>query len=372
MSVITATGKTITQVAEATADDVNRAVVSARKALDTVWGLKCPGAERGRLLSRLADLIETHQNELAAIEALNSGTPFMSAKFLDMSVAVASLRYNAGWASKVQGKVIETTENKLVYTRREPMGVCGQISPWNFPLMMVLMKVGPALAAGNTVVIKPSEVNPLTTLRFCSLVKEAGIPNGVINVVVGYGHTVGCAITEHMDIDKVAFTGSTAAGKKIMESAARSNLKKITLELGGKNPAIIFDDADLDKAVKWASHGSFFNAGQVCVATSRLFVHTSIYDEFLARFTAVARAIKLGDPFDLATTQGPQASQAHFARIMAHIESGIAEGATLHLGGHRHSAHGLWIEPTIFTDVRPDMRVAREESFWPRCRTDAV
>ncbi|KAA1476324.1 aldehyde dehydrogenase [Dentipellis sp. KUC8613] len=357
-------GKVITKISEATADDVDRAVQAARKAFETAWGLKCPGSERGQLLSKLADLLEQNRDEFAAIEALDNGKAFWSAKG-DVGMSVGTFRYFAGWAGKNHGKVIETTEDKLAYTRHEPLGVCGQIIPWNFPLMMMAWKLGPALATGNTIVIKPAETTPLTALRMASLIKEAGFPDGVVNVVVGYGNTVGAAISEHMQIDKVAFTGSTLVGRKIMEAAARTNLKNVTLELGGKSPNIIFNDADLDKAVNWSVHGIFFNHGQACCAGSRIYVQSGIYDEFLERFTARTAALPLGDPFAAGSYQGPQVSQIQYDRIMGYISSGKQQGATVHLGGERHGEEGYWIKPTIFTNTKPDMRIVQEEIFGP-------
>ncbi|KAJ6608525.1 aldehyde dehydrogenase domain-containing protein, partial [Mycena sp. CBHHK59/15] len=235
----------------------------------------------------------------------------------------------------------------------------------NFPLLMFAWKIGPALATGNTIVIKPSEFTPLTALRMCGLLQEAGFPKGVINVLVGYGHTVGQAISEHMDIQKVAFTGSTLVGRKIMAAAAASNLKNVTLELGGKSPNIIFDDADLDQAVGWAAHGIFWNHGQACCAGSRIFVQAGIYDKFLAAFTEKAASIKIGDPFETGVDQGPQVSQIQYDRIMGYIDSGKAEGATVHVGGTRHGTEGFFIKPTIFTDVTPEMKIVREEIFGP-------
>ncbi|TFY75635.1 hypothetical protein EWM64_g8377 [Hericium alpestre] len=360
-----ANGKVIAVVSEATPEDVDRAVVAAQRAFDTVWGLKCPGAERGRLIAKLAALLEAHQDELAAIESLDNGKTFAYSRSIDIANAIGTLKYFAGFADKIQGKVIETSEDKLVYTRHEPIGVCGQIIPWNVPVMMMAWKLGPALAAGNTVVIKPSEIAPLSTLRMCSLIKEAGFPDGVVNVLVGYGPTVGAAISEHMGIPKVAFTGSAIVGRKIMEAAAKTNLKKVTLELGGKSPNIIFNDADLDKAVNWTAQGLYWNNGQVCCAGSRIYVQAGIYDAFLARFIAISQALRLGNPLDAETYLGPLVSQVQFDRVMGYIESGKAAGATVHLGGARHGAEGYWVQPTIFTDVTPDMRIVREEIFGP-------
>ncbi|KAI0319884.1 aldehyde dehydrogenase domain-containing protein [Amylostereum chailletii] len=358
------TGKTVTSISEGTAADVDRAVVAARRAFSTTWGLNTPGVQRGQLLHKFADLIAANVEELGAIIALENGKTFTSAK-LEPMWAPAFIRYYAGWADKNHGKTIETSEAKLAYTRHEPIGVCGQIIPWNYPLMNMIMKLGPALATGCTVVVKPSELTPLTALRVCQLIVEAGFPPGVVNVVVGYGHTVGQAITEHMDIDKIAFTGSTLTGRKVQEASAKSNLKNVTLELGGKSPSIIFDDADVEQAVKWTLLSMFSNQGQVCVASSRIFVQAGIYDKFLEAYTQGVLEIKLGDPFAPDTVQGPQVSKAQFDRIMGYIESGKAQGATAHIGGEQHGDAGYWIKPTIFTGTTPDMKIVREEIFGP-------
>ncbi|KAI5900089.1 aldehyde dehydrogenase [Schizophyllum commune H4-8] len=359
------TGKLITSVAEATAADVDKAVIAAQKAFDTTWGLNAAGSRRSELLYKLALLMEQNLDELCALEALDNGKTFGWAKNVDVAFAIQTIKYFAGWADKIHGKVIETDESKLTYTRHEPIGVVGQIIPWNFPLLMFAWKIGPALATGNTVVLKPSEFTPLTALRTCTLINEAGFPPGVVNLIVGYGHTVGAAMSSHMDIHKLAFTGSTLVGRKIMESAAKSNLKTVTLELGGKSPNIIFDDADLEQAVNWAAHGIFWNHGQACCAGSRIFVQAGIYDKFLEAFTARTRGIKVGDPFGDNVDQGPQVSQQQYDRIMSYIDTGKQEGATCHIGGNRVGDEGYFIEPTIFTDVKPDMTIVREEIFGP-------
>ncbi|KAI9461069.1 aldehyde dehydrogenase domain-containing protein [Russula earlei] len=361
------TGKVITSIAEGTAKDVDRAVAAAKRTFENTWGLKVPGAQRGKLLNRLADLLETHSDELAALEALDNGKTFLWAKAVDVHFSIETIRYYAGWADKIHGQVVETHERKLAYTRHEPIGVVGQIIPWNFPLLMFAWKLGPALATGNAIVLKPSEFTPLTALRACSLINEAGFPPGVVNVVTGYGHTAGQAISEHLGIDKVAFTGSTLVGRKIMEAAAKSNLKNVTLELGGKSPNIVLNDADLDLAVDWSAFGIYWNHGQCCCAGSRIFVQSGIYDEFLKRFTAKSKSIKLGDPFAKASDQGPQVSQIQFDRILDYINSGKQQGAKVHLGGERHGTKGYFIQPTIFTDTRPDMRIVQEEIFGPVC-----
>ncbi|TRM59449.1 aldehyde dehydrogenase domain-containing protein [Schizophyllum amplum] len=359
------TGKLITTVSEATTADVDIAVKAAQKAFDTTWGLNASGARRAELLWKLGLLMDDHMEELCALEALDNGKTFGWAKNVDVAFAIQSIKYYAGWADKIQGKVIETDESKLTYTRHEPIGVVGQIIPWNFPLLMMAWKLGPALATGCTIVLKPSEFTPLTALRMCSLIREAGFPPGVVNILVGYGHTVGAAMSSHMDIHKLAFTGSTLVGRKIMESAAKSNLKTVTLELGGKSPNIIFDDADLEQAANWAAHGIFWNHGQACCAGSRIFVQSGIYDKFLAAFAEKTRSIKVGDPFGDDVDQGPQVSQQQFDRIMGYIDSGKQEGATVHVGGKRVGEAGYFIEPTIFTDVTPEMTIVREEIFGP-------
>ncbi|KAJ7478692.1 aldehyde dehydrogenase [Mycena galericulata] len=358
-------GKLVTKIAEATAADVDTAVKVAQKALETTWGLNAPGAQRGELLFKLAALMERDAEELSAIEALDNGKTFGWARGVDVAFSIQTIKYFAGWADKISGQTLETDEKKLIYTRHEPIGVVGQIIPWNFPLLMFAWKVGPALATGNAIVIKPSEFTPLTALRMCALFQEAGFPKGVINVLVGYGQTVGQAISEHMDIQKVAFTGSTLVGRKVMAAAAASNLKNVTLELGGKSPNIIFDDADLEQAVNWAAHGIFWNHGQACCAGSRIFVQAGIYDEFLRKFTEKTKNISVGDPFAPGVDQGPQVSQLQYDRIMGYIDSGKEEGATVHIGGERHGTEGYFIQPTIFTDVKPEMKIVKEEIFGP-------
>lgn len=359
------TGKVLTKVSEGTAKDVDIAVAAAQKAFDTVWGHNAPGAMRGILLNKLADIMESRYDELCAVEALDNGKTFQWAKNADVVASIATIRYYAGWADKIHGQTIETDKNKLAYTLHEPFGVVGQIIPWNFPLLMLSWKIAPALATGNTIVMKPSEFTPLTALIAADMIRQAGFPPGVFNLIVGYGNTVGQAISEHTGIEKVAFTGSTLVGRKIMEAAAKSNLKNVTLELGGKSPNIIFNDADLDQAVNWAAHGVFWNHGQACCAGSRIFVQSGIYDEFLAKFTERVKAIKVGDPFGKDTNQGPQVSQIQFDRIMSYIESGKEQGAKVHHGGGRVGDEGYFIEPTIFTETKPDMKIVQEEIFGP-------
>ncbi|KAJ7169303.1 aldehyde dehydrogenase [Mycena crocata] len=360
-------GKKIAAVQVGSSKDVDIAVKAAYKASKTTWGLKCPGSTRGKLISRLADLIERDMDEFAALESLNAGKPFHIAKGVDMAGVVRCIRYFGGWADKVQGNTIETNELKLAYTRHEPYGVVGQIIPWNFPMLMLSWKVGPALATGNCIILKPSEMTPLSALKFADLCAEAGFPPGVVNIINGYGSTVGQAISEHMDIAKVAFTGSTLVGRKVLEASARTNLKVVTLELGGKSPTVIFDDCNLDQTIKWTTQAMYGNMGQSCVAGSRIFVQEGIYDKFMERFTEMVRALgsATGDVFDSTTNHGPQVSQLQFDRIMGFIESGKKDGATVHIGGERHGQEGYFIQPTIFTDVTPDMKIVKEEIFGP-------
>ncbi|KAF5309762.1 hypothetical protein D9611_013578 [Ephemerocybe angulata] len=338
-----------------------------RHAYKTTWGLKTTGRERGKALAKLAYLIEQNLDEFTALESLNVGKVYANAKHVDVTGTVTALRYYAGWADKIHGKTIETGENKLAYTRHEPYGVVGSIIPWNFPLNMLAWKIAPAMACGNTVVLKPSEITPLTALRLADLVNEAGFPPGTLNIVNGYGSSVGQAISEHMQIDKVAFTGSTLTGRRIMKAAGDSNLKAVTLELGGKSPTIIFDDADLEQAIKWTCMGLFFNMGQVCTAGSRIFVQEGVYDKFLEHFTAAAKGLaeKTGDPFASGTQHGPLVSQTQFDRVMSYIKSGKEEGATVHTGGERHGDKGFFVQPTIFTDAHPGMKIVQEEIFGP-------
>ncbi|KAJ8483084.1 hypothetical protein ONZ45_g14723 [Pleurotus djamor] len=362
-----ANGKVITKVGAATAKDVDLAVASARKAFKTVWGTKTPGKTRGRILMNLTQLIEKHADELAALESLDTGKMFSIAKRSDILGSADIFRYYAGWADKIHGKVIETSENELNYTRHEPYGVCGQIIPWNFPFSMLSWKIGPALATGNTVVLKPSEITPLTALKFADFLNEAGVPPGVVNILPGFGSQAGTAISEHLGIDKVAFTGSTLVGRKVMEAAARSNLKAVSLELGGKSPNIIFDDADLDQAVKWAASGIFSNMGQMCSAGSRIFVQEGIYPKFVEAFSKAAQSLgsAIGDPFQTSSKHGPQVSQTQFDRVMGYIQDGKQAGANVLVGGEKHGDEGYFVKPTIFTDCKPEMKIVKEEIFGP-------
>uniref|UniRef100_A0A8C7LFG0 Aldehyde dehydrogenase 1 family, member A2 n=1 Tax=Oncorhynchus kisutch TaxID=8019 RepID=A0A8C7LFG0_ONCKI len=361
-----ASGEQICEVQEAEKADVDKAVQAARLAftLGSVWR-RMDASERGRLLAKLADLVERDSAYLATIESMDSGKPFLPTLFVDLQGTIKTLRYYAGYADKIHGTSIPMDGDYLSFTRHEPIGVCGQIIPWNFPLMMTAWKLGPALACGNTVVLKPAQQTPLTCLYIGSLVKEAGFPPGVVNILPGFGPTAGAAIASHMGIDKVAFTGSTEVGKRIQEAAGKSNLKRVTLELGGKNPNIIFADADLDLAVEQAHQGVFFNAGQCCTAGSRIFVEEPIYEEFVRRSVERAKRRTVGSPFDPTTEQGPQISQEQQSRVLEFIRSGISEGARLECGGKALGLKGFFIEPTVFSNVKDDMRIAKEEIFGP-------
>jgi aldehyde dehydrogenase (NAD+) len=360
-----ATGEVICQVAEGDKADVDLAVKAARKAFEEGPWPKMDASERGRLLNKLADLIENNREELAALESLDNGKPYRDAFAADLPLTIKCFRYYAGWADKIHGKTIPVNGPFFCYTRHEPVGVVGQIIPWNFPLLMQAWKFGPALATGCTVVLKPAEQTPLTALRIGELAQEAGFPDGVINIIPGYGPTAGAAISGHMDVDKVAFTGEYCTGQIIMEAAAKSNLKRVSLELGGKSPNVIFADADLDAAIEGSYFGLFFNQGQCCCAGSRLFVDEKVYDKVVDRMVAKAKSQKVGDPFDPETTQGPQVSQEQFDRIMGFIESGKREGAKMLCGGGRLGETGYFIQPTVFADVNDDMKIAREEIFGP-------
>ena len=318
------------------------------------------------MLTKLANLFDEHIDTLAAIESLDNGKALSMAK-IDVGLSSGCLRYYAGWADKLHGKVIDTDPETFNYTRHEPVGVCGQIIPWNFPLLMWSWKIGPALATGNTVVLKTAEQTPLSGLYAATLCEKAGIPAGVVNILSGFGKTAGAAIASHMDIDKVAFTGSTVTGRTILQAAAKSNLKKVTLELGGKSPNIVFNDANVDDAISWVNFGIFFNHGQCCCAGSRIFVQSGIYDKFIQKFKERTAKNVVGDPFKADTFQGPQVSQLQFDRIMNYIKSGKEAGAKVETGGERHGTEGYFIQPTIFSGVSSDMKIMQEEIFGPVC-----
>ncbi|ODM14442.1 Aldehyde dehydrogenase [Aspergillus cristatus] len=357
--------KPIVAVHEGNERDVDIAVQAARSALNGEWKQITP-SKRGQLLTRLAELLERETETLAVIEAIDNGKGVGMARG-DVAAAAGCIRYYGGWADKIYGQTIDTDSASLTYTRHEPVGVCGQIIPWNFPLLMWAWKIGPAIATGNTVVLKSAEQTPLSALYAAKLVKEAGFPPGVINIISGFGKTAGAAIAAHMDIDKIAFTGSTMVGRQILQTAAKSNLKKVTLELGGKSPNIVFPDADLEDAITWVNFGIYFNHGQCCCAGSRVLVHESVYDQFLEKFSQRALQNKVGDPMSPETFQGPQVSQLQFDRIMGYIEEGKKAGAKVVAGGGRLGSTGYYIEPTIFSEVNENMSIVKEEIFGPVC-----
>jgi len=359
------TGEVIAHVAEGDAEDINRAVAAARKAFDEGPWPKMTAYERSRILLRFADLIEKHNDELAALETWDNGKPYEQAAQIEVPMVARLMRYYAGWADKIHGLIVPADGPHHVQILHEPIGVAGQIIPWNFPLLMYAWKVGPALACGNTLVLKTAEQTPLSALYISKLLHEAGLPEGVVNVVSGFGPTAGAALASHMDVDKIAFTGSTDTGKIILELAAKSNLKTVTLELGGKSPFIIMDDADVDHAVELAHFALFFNQGQCCCAGSRTFVHERVYDEFVEK--AKARALKrvVGDPFRKGVEQGPQIDDEQFNKILRYIRYGVDGGATLVTGGDRLGDKGFYIQPTIFSDVQDGMKIAQEEIFGP-------
>ncbi|KAI9902016.1 hypothetical protein N3K66_003833 [Trichothecium roseum] len=359
------TEEVICSVSEATEKDVDLAVSAARKAFEGEWKQTTPQT-RSTLLIKLAELAEKNTDLLAAVESLDNGKSITMAKG-DVGAVVGCLRYYGGWADKIEGKTIDIAPDMLHYTKPEPIGVCGQIIPWNFPLLMFAWKIGPALATGNTIVMKTAEQTPLSALVFANLIKEAGFPAGVVNVISGFGKVAGAAVSSHMDIDKVAFTGSTVVGRQIMKAAAASNLKKVTLELGGKSPNIVFNDADIEQAISWVNFGIYYNHGQCCCAGTRIFVQEDIYDKFLEAFKARALQNKVGDPFKDDTFQGPQISQIQYDRIMGYIKSGKEEGAKVEIGGERLGDKGYFIKPTIFSNVRSDMKIMQEEIFGPVC-----
>ncbi|QOJ15294.1 MAG: aldehyde dehydrogenase family protein [Planctomycetia bacterium] len=360
-----ATEEVIARVAEADAVDIDRAVAAARRAFEEGPWSKMTASERGRLMYKLADLIDENRKELAALETLDNGKPLGESLKADLPLTTACYRYFAGWADKIHGKTIPVNGPYFCYTRHEPVGVAGQIIPWNFPLLMQAWKLGPALAAGCTVVLKVAEQTPLTALKVGELAMQAGFPPGVINICPGFGPTAGQALARHMDVDKVAFTGSTEVGHLIMKYAAESNLKRCTLELGGKSPNIVFADTDIDAAVEGAYFGLFFNQGQCCVAGSRLFVEERIHEEFVQKIAEKARTRKVGDPFARETGQGPQVSSVQFDKVMGYIEAGKKQGAKLVVGGTRVGDRGYFIAPTVFDNVKDDMTIAKEEIFGP-------
>jgi phenylacetaldehyde dehydrogenase len=362
-----ATGEVLAQVAEGDREDIDQAVKAARKAFDHgPWRNKMTASERGRLIWKLADLLEAHNEEFGYLESLDNGKPLAVAKAADVPLAVDLFRYMAGWATKLEGNTIPISAGNqfFAYTLREPVGVAGQIIPWNFPLLMAAWKLGPALACGCTVVLKPAEQTPLSALRLGELIMEAGFPEGVVNIVPGYGETAGAALAAHPDVDKIAFTGSTEVGKLIVHAAA-GNLKKVSLELGGKSPNVVYKDADIDAAIPAAASAIFFNQGQTCCAGSRLYIEKPVFDRVIEGVAERAKKIRVGSGLDPKTQMGPLVSEEQLRRVCSYLESGVAEGAKALAGGHKKEEKGYFVEPTVLVDTREDMKVVREEIFGP-------
>jgi phenylacetaldehyde dehydrogenase len=361
-----ATGEVIAHVPEADAADVDAAVHAARKAFDEGPWPRMTASQRGKLMWKLADLMEANLEELAELESIDNGKPLAIARAADVPLAVDLFRYMAGWATKITGSTIPISMpgEYLSYTLREPVGVVAQIIPWNFPLLMAAWKLGPALATGCTVVLKVAEQTPLSGLRLAELIHEAGFPEGVVNILTGYGEGAGAPLAAHHLVDKVAFTGSTEVGRLILKAAA-GNLKKVTLELGGKSPSIVFPDADLKRAISGTASAIFFNQGQCCCAGSRLFIHERIFDQVVDGVSAIAGKIRIGSGLDPKTQMGPLVSDEQFRRVTGYIQSGLKEGAKATIGGKREGDRGYFVQPTVLVDTTPDMQVVREEIFGP-------
>jgi phenylacetaldehyde dehydrogenase len=366
-----ATGSVLAEVAEGDREDINRAVSAARAAFDSgPWRRRMTPAERGRAIWKLADLIDQHAEELALLETLDNGKPLTISRAVDIPASAEMFRYMSGWATKIEGTTIPISvayppgAQYFAYTLREPIGVVGQIIPWNFPLMMAVWKLGPALAAGCTIVLKPAEQTPLTALKLGELIAEAGIPDGVVNIVPGFGETAGAALAAHPDVDKVAFTGSTEVGKLILQAAA-GNLKKVSLELGGKSPNVVFKDADLEQAIPGAASAIFFNQGQCCCAGSRLYIEQSVFEKVAEGIAETAQKMKVGSGLDPATEIGPLVSDEQLNRVCGYLESGAMEGARALVGGKKIGDTGYFVEPTVLVDVKPQMKVVQEEIFGP-------
>jgi len=359
-----ATGEVLARVAEGDRQDIDRAVAAARAAFDHGPWRKMSSSQRGQLIWKIADLIDANREELAELEMLDNGKPLKVARAADVPLAADLFRYMAGWATKIEGNTIPMSGKYLAYTLREPVGVVGQIIPWNFPLLMAAWKLGPALACGCTVILKPAEQTPLSALRLGELIQEAGIPDGVVNIVSGYGETAGAALAAHPDVDKVAFTGSTEVGKLIVQAAA-GNLKKVSLELGGKSPNVVFADGDLDTAIKGASMAIFFNHGQCCCAGSRLYVEKPIFDKVVEGVSEHAKNIKVGPGWEASTDMGPLVSEEQLNRVCGFLESGISEGAKAVVGGQRNGDVGYFVNPTVLVDTHEKMKVEQEEIFGP-------
>jgi len=358
-----ATEEVLGLIAEGDKADIDEAVKAARKAFEGKWSTMGPH-ERGRLLLKIADLIDKHADELALLESLDNGKPLAQAKMIDVRGAAAQFRYFAGWPTKIYGETNPSDPSMFNYTLREPIGVCGLIVPWNFPLLMAVQKLAPTLACGNTAVLKPAEQTPLTALKLGEILLEAGVPEGVVNVVTGFGPGAGSSIAEHPDIDKVSFTGSTEVGKIILQASA-GNLKRVSLELGGKSPNIVLPDADMDAAVNTAVNGVFFNSGQVCVAGTRIFVQRDQYDGFVDKLTKASAKMTTGDPLSPDTRLGPLVSREQFDRVTNYMEIGKKEGARVTIGGEKVGGKGYFVKPTVFADVDNKMKIAREEIFGP-------
>ena len=365
-----ATGEVLARVAEGDREDIDRAVKAARAAFETGRWPQLTPSERGRAIWKLADLLEENLEEFAELESLDNGKPLKIARVADVPLAVDLLRYMAGWATKIEGNTIPISvpyapgAKFLAYTLREPVGVVGQIIPWNFPLLMAAWKLGPALATGNTVVLKPAEQTPLTALRLGELFQEAGFPDGVVNIVPGFGETAGAALAAHPGVDKVAFTGSTEVGKLILQAAA-GNLKKVSLELGGKSPNVVFADVDLDAAIAGAASAIFFNHGQCCCAGSRLYVENKIFDKVVEGVVEHAKKINVGSGQDDSTDMGPLVSAEQLNRVCGYLESGFSEGAKAVIGGGRHGDKGYFVKPTVLVNTNEKMKVVQEEIFGP-------
>jgi len=362
------TGEVLAHVAEADKEDVDRAVAAARAAFDKGPWRKLAPSERARLMWKLADLLEKRLEEFAQLESLDNGKPVIMARLADIPISIDQLRYYAGWATKIEGNTIPLSMQGagkfLAYTLREPIGVVGQIIPWNFPMVMATLKLGPALAAGCTVVLKPAEQTPLTALLLGELIQEAGFPEGVVNIVTGYGETAGAAIAAHPNVDKVAFTGSTEVGKLIVHAAA-GNLKKVSLELGGKSPNIVFQDAEIDSAIPGAANAIFFNQGEVCCAGSRLYVEDKQFDKVVDGVSKIASGLRIGPGMEATTQIGPLISEEQLNRVCGYLDSGYSEGAKAATGGKRHGEKGYFVEPTVLVNTNPKMKVVREEIFGP-------
>ncbi len=363
-----ATGEVLANVAEGDREDIDRAVKAARAAFETGPWSKMSPAGRGKLIWKLADLIEKHQEEFAQLESLDNGKPLKISRIADLPLTIEHMRYYAGWATKIEGNTIPLTlaepSKFLAYTVREPVGVVGQIIPWNFPLLMAAWKLGPALAAGCTIVLKPAEQTPLSALRLGELIQEAGFPDGVVNIVPGYGETAGAALAAHPDVDKIAFTGSTEVGKLILQAAA-GNLKKVSLELGGKSPNIVMADADLETTIPGAASAIFFNHGQCCCAGSRLFVEEKVFDKVVDGVAKLAEQIQVKPGFDPDSDMGPLVSEEQLNRVCGYLESGVREGAKAVTGGARHGDRGYFVKPTVLVNTNDNMKVVREEIFGP-------